>query len=87
MIGVYGPHSGLDLEYDRIPFWDKLEEHVAKIPQPEPVYITGDFNVSFQASHRNDHGVTGKFTYGKGSRCMTTTPAPIVLFVLGQCQE
>ena len=68
IIGVYGPHSGLDLEAERIPFWDKLEEHVAKIPQPEPVYVTGDCNVRFQASHRNDQGVTGRFTYGKGPR-------------------
>ena len=68
IIGVYGPHSGLDLETERIPFWDKLEEHIAKIPQPEPVYVTGDCNVRFQASHRNDQGVTGRFTYGKGPR-------------------
>ena len=33
----------------------------------EPVYLTGDFNVRFQAQHRNDEGVTGPDTYGKGS--------------------
>ena len=26
IIGVYGPHSGLDLEAERIPFWDTLED-------------------------------------------------------------
>ena len=68
LIGVYGPHSGLDLEDERIPFWDVLEDHISKIPQPEPVYITGDFNVRFQARHRYDEGVTGPFVYGKGPK-------------------
>ena len=68
VIGVYGPHSGLDFEEERSPFWDTLEEHISKIPQPEPVYVTGDFNVRLQASHKNDQGVTGRFTYGKGPR-------------------
>ena len=68
ILGVYGPHSGLDLEAERIPSWDTLEEHIAKIPQPEPVYITGDCNVRFQARHKHDEGVTGPFVYGKGPR-------------------
>ena len=68
VIGVYAPHSGLDFETVREPFWTRLEEVVEKIPQPEPVYVTGDFNVRFQASHPNDLGVTGPFTYGKGRR-------------------
>ena len=68
IIGVYGQHSGLDEEEIRIPFSDQLEEHVAKIPQPEPAYVTGDFNVRFQAAHKNDRGVTGPFTYGKGKK-------------------
>ena len=67
-IGVYAPHSGLDHDTVREPFWDQLESHINNIPAPEPVYITGDFNVRFQASHKNDEGVTGKFTYGKGAR-------------------
>ena len=49
-------------------FWEGLEEYVSKIPQPEPVHITGDFNVRLQAQHPNDQGVTGPFTYGKGRR-------------------
>ena len=69
-VGVYAPHSGLYHETIRQPFWDQLESHINSIPAPEPVYITGDFNVRFQASHKNDEGVTGKFTYGKGSRCI-----------------
>ena len=68
LIGVYAPHSGLELDEVRQPFWDKLEEQISKIPQPEPVYITGDFNVRFQASHRHDEGVTGPYVFGKGSR-------------------
>ena len=68
MIGAYAPHAGLDLEELREPFWDTLEQHLSKIPQPEPIYLTGDFNVRFQARHKHDHGVTGPFTYGKGSR-------------------
>ena len=68
VIGAYGPQSGLDLEDVRRPFWDTLEAHLNKIPQPEPIILTGDFNVRFQAPHRNDQGVTGPYTYGKGSR-------------------
>ena len=69
-IGIYAPHSGLDLEELRQPFWDTLEQHVSRIPQPEPVYITGDFNVRFQARHRNDQGVLCPFVYGKGPRAI-----------------
>ena len=67
-VGVYAPHSGLDHDSVREPFWDRLESYVEKIPHPEPVYLTGDFNVSFQAQHKNDMGVTGPYTYGKGKR-------------------
>ena len=58
----------MDYEQSRQPFWDKLEEYVSKIPQPEPVYITGDCNVRFQANHPNDADVTGPYTYGKGRK-------------------
>ena len=68
VVGAYGPHSGLELDSERVPVWDTLEDHIAGIPQPEPVYITGDFNVRFQATHRNDEGVTGPFVFGKGTR-------------------
>ena len=74
IIGVYGPHSGLSLEEFREPFWERLNEHVSKIPQPEPVYIMGDFNVRFQAQHRNDQGVTGSYTYGKGHKFIDHSP-------------
>ena len=37
------------------------------IPQPEPVYITGDMNVRFQAKYRHDGDVLGPFVYGKGA--------------------
>ena len=66
VIGAYAPHAGRDFEVDRQPFWDQLEEHVSRIPQPEPVYLTGDMNVRFQGRHKNDEGVLGPFVYGKG---------------------
>ena len=68
LIGAYAPHAGLPYEEFREPFWDTLEQHLSKIPQPEPVYLTGDFNVRFQTQHKHDQGVTGPYTYGKGSR-------------------
>ena len=73
VVGCYAPHSGLDLDSVRQPFWDTLEEYLDKIPQPEPVYITGDFNVRFQATHHKDLGVTGPYTYGKGKRFIDHT--------------
>ena len=73
MIGCYAPHSGLDLDSIRQPFWDTLEEYVDKIPQPEPLYVTGDFNVRFQAAHPKDKGVTGPYVYGKGKRYIDHT--------------
>ena len=71
--GVYAPHSGLDLETIRQPFWDTLEEYVDKLPQPEPIYLTGDWNVRFQAQHKNDQGVTGPYVYGKGEQFIDHT--------------
>ena len=68
LLGAYAPHSGLDLEEERIPFWDEVEDHISKIPLPEPLYLTGDFNVGFQAKHKHDGGVLGPFVYGKGTR-------------------
>ena len=65
-VGAYAPHSGLDLETIREPFWEQLQDHVSNIPQPEPVVVTGDFNVRFQAKHRNDGHCLGPFVYGKG---------------------
>ena len=66
VIGAYAPHSGHDYDTVREPFWSQLESHIEKVPHPEPVYVTGDFNVRFQAQHHKDQGVTGHFTYGKG---------------------
>ena len=74
VIGAYGPHSGHDYETVREPFWNQLEEHIDKIPQPEPVYLTGDFNVRFQAQHAKDDGVTGPFTYMEKAAGILTTP-------------
>ena len=68
LLGAYAPHSGLALEEERIPFWDEVEDHISKIPLPEPMFLTGDFNVRFQAKHKHDGGVLGPFVYGKGTR-------------------
>ena len=68
LIGVYAPHSGHDFDTVREPFWDELENHLTTIPQPEPIYLTGDFNVRFQACHKNDEGVLGPFVFGKGAK-------------------
>ena len=69
VVGAYDPHSVRDFEADRQPFWETLDEHLSRIPHPEP----GDFNVRFQASHRSDEGVTGPHTYGKGTRFIDHT--------------
>ena len=37
------------------------------------MYVTGDFNVRFQAQHKNDLGVTGPYTYGKGPQFIDHT--------------
>ena len=68
LLGAYAPHSGHDLDTVREPFWEDLENHLSTIPQPEPVYLTGDFNVRFQARHKNDEGVLGPFVFGKGPK-------------------
>ena len=83
LIGAYAPHSGHDLDTVREPFLEELENHLSTIPQPEPVYLTGDFNVRFQARHKNDEGVLGPFVFGKGRvlNTLTTTPLPIDRFV------
>ena len=73
VVGAYAPHAGRDFEADRQPFWETLDEHLSRIPHPEPLYLTGDFNVRFQASHRHDEGVAGPHTYGKGVRYIDHT--------------
>ena len=66
VVGASAPYSGRDFEVDRQPFWDQLEEHVSRIPQTEPVYLTGDMNVRLQGRRKNDEGVLGPFVSGKG---------------------
>ena len=73
ILGVYAPHSGHDFEEVREPFWEQLENCIDNIPQPEPVYVTGDFNVRFQAKHKRDEGVSGPFVYGKGAQYIDRT--------------
>ena len=73
VLGAYAPHSGHDHDTVREPFWNKLEEYIDKIPQPEFVTLTGDFNVRFQAAHSSDQGVTGPYTYGKGKQWVDHT--------------
>ena len=79
VIGAYAPHSGLDFEEVRDPYWESLETQLEAIPQPEPVYITGDMNVRFQAKHRHDGDVLGPFLFmEKELHTLTTPPPPIV---------
>ena len=87
-LGCYAPHSGLDLETVRQPFWEKLEHIIEKIPGPQLVYVTGDFNVRFQAHHPRDEGVTGPFVYGKvrERHSLITTPGPIDLYASRHCK-
>ena len=73
VLGAYAPHSGHDHDTVREPFWNKLEEYIDKIPQPEFVTLTGDFNVRFQGAHSSDQGVTGPYTYGKGKQWVDHT--------------
>ena len=73
VLGAYAPHSGHDHDSVREPFWNKLEDYVDKLPQPEYVVLTGDFNVRFQGTHRSDQGVTGPYTYGKGKQWIDHT--------------
>ena len=56
VLGAYAPHSGHDHDTVREPFWNKLEEYIDKIPQPEFVTLTGDFNVRFQAGAQQRSG-------------------------------
>ena len=70
IVGAYAPHAGLDFEEERSPFWETLETHLGKTPQPEPVDLTGDLNVRFQARHRKDQGLLGPFVYGKGTHAI-----------------
>ena len=67
VIGTYALHSGLDFEEVRDHYWESLEAQLEVIPQPQPVYITGDMNVRFQAKHRRDGDVLGPFVHGKGA--------------------
>ena len=65
-IRVYAPHDKLDFETVKAPFWLLLQEILDKIPQPEPVYILGDWNVRLQGRKTYETGVLGPHVYGKG---------------------
>ena len=47
MLVAYAPHSGHDLESSIQPFWASLETYLSTIPQPESLYLVGDFNFVF----------------------------------------
>ena len=65
-IGVYAPHDKLDYETVKLPFWQQLQSIVDSIPQPEPVFIIGDWNVRLQGRKQDEHHCLGPFVYGKG---------------------
>ena len=65
-IGVYAPHDKLDYETVKLPFWQQLQSSVDSIPQPEPVFIIGDWNVRLQGRKPDEHHCLGPFVYGKG---------------------
>ena len=73
LIGVYSPHNKRDVETSKLPFWDKLDSVLHKIPQPEPVYIIGDFNVRLQGRKPDEHHMLGPNVYGKGRLSILTT--------------
>ena len=65
-IGVYAPHDKLDYETVKLPFWQHLQSIVDFIPQPEPIYIIGDWNVRLQGRKPDEHHCLGPFVHGKG---------------------
>ena len=73
LIGVYSPHNKRDVETSKLPFWDKLDSVLHKIPQPEPVYVIGDFNVRLQGRKPDEHHMLGPNVYGKGRLSIPTT--------------
>ena len=46
LLGAYAPHSGLDHDSVREPFWDSLQECVDRIPQPEPIFVSLEISMS-----------------------------------------
>ena len=63
---MYAPHDKSDDEVRKAPFWQKLEDAIAKIPQPEPYYVLDDFNVRLQGRFLSEHNILGPHVYGKG---------------------
>ena len=73
-IGIYAPHNGLDFETKRLPFWDLLEDYLGKLPQPEPWYVIGDFNVRLQGRSSHETSELGPHIFGKGRLHANTSP-------------
>ena len=71
-IGVYAPHDKLDFETVKTPFWLLLQSIVDKIPQPEPIFILGDWNVRLQGRKLGEHHWLGLYVYGKGAQYAKT---------------
>ena len=51
------PFHKLDFETVKDPFWLLLQSVLDKIPQPEPVYVLGDFNVRLQGRKKSEQEV------------------------------
>ena len=73
LIGVYAPHDKSDEEVRKGPFWQKLEDIIAKIPQPEPYYVIGDLNVRLQGRYQSETNILGPHIYGKGNTHIKNT--------------
>lgn len=74
LIGIYAPHAGLSYDFVRAPFWDKLHDLIAAIPQPEPWYVIGDFNVRLQGRLSTEFNWLGPHIFGKGPLKADTSP-------------
>ena len=59
--------------------------HKQKNAGPQPVYITGDFNVRFQAQHPGDEALRDLSFTVKVVLSLTTTPVETDLFVSKPC--
>ena len=65
LVGVYAPR---DKHQDDVKdqFWNQLEQILQTTPQPEPIYVLGDFNVRLQGRSHKEQEVLGPHIFGRG---------------------
>ena len=73
-LGVYAPHNKHDLEIVKTPFWEHLENIIARLPRPEPVFIIGDFNVRLQGRRQDEVDYLGPHILGRGRNYISDEP-------------